>query len=195
MIKIKICPLSSLEEYVPVRGAILDYGCGIGIFDFILASRSEQRHIVAYDVDNAKIEIAKKANNFKDRLKFEHKAEIDLPYNTYDSVIISDVLYLLPFNRQEEIIKDCFAKLKDKGTLIIKEVDTKPRWKYMVNYLQETISVKIIGLTKGNSFYFRSSGDYEELLRNSGFAVKMARLDSGYIYPHTAYIGTKSSII
>jgi len=159
-----------------------------------MADRSGQRRIDACDIDAAKIEIAGKANCFGDRLKFECKAGSDLHHGTYDSIVICDVLYLLPYDRQEELIRNCRAQLKEAGTLLIKETDKKPRWKYLVNLCQETFSVKIAGITRGGKFYFRGSEGYERLLLDCGFAVRTVRLDRGYLHPHIVYIGTNNNL-
>jgi hypothetical protein len=71
-------------------------------------------------------------------------------------------------------------------------MDTKPRWKYAWNLLQESLAVKLIGFTLGERFYFRSQSEYQKILEQIGFTVRPVPLDKAYWYPHIAYICTKS---
>ncbi|MGB3863897.1 MAG: hypothetical protein WA915_17620, partial [Candidatus Aminicenantaceae bacterium] len=100
-------------------------------------------------------------------------------------------LYLIPYDKQELILQKCYQSLQPGGILIIKEMDTAPRWKYAWNLFQETFAVKLIGFTLGERFYFQSQKDYKGILQRIGFSVKPVPLDKGYWYPHIVYVCTK----
>jgi hypothetical protein len=116
-----------------------------------------------------------------------------MEYPQGDVFTLVDVLYLISSDKHEPIIRKCYQSLPQGGTLIIKEMDTKPRWKYIWNLIQETLAVKLIGFTLGERFYFRSQKDYTDILQRAGFAVKPIPMHPGYWYPHIVYVCTKPS--
>ena len=192
-IKLKICPLVRLESFFPKEGKIIDLGCGNGLFPNILGIGSFPRRIVGMDMDETKITVAERTKGRLANIEYSVGNIVTMDYPTGDVFSLIDVLYLIPYEAQEAILKKCAEALSPEGTLIIKEMDTRPRWKYIWNYCQETLAVKIIGFTLGERFYFRSSNNFENLLINLGFRVNTVRLDRGYWYPHIAYICTRAS--
>ena len=190
-IKLKICPLIKLEEYFPKGGTIVDLGCGNGLFPNILSLGSLERRIIGLDLDEKKIEVANRIKSLDSNIIYQIGDVVDAKYPKGDVFTLVDVLYLIPFDKEEIVLKKCYQSLSKDGTLIIKEMDTQPRWKYTYNLFQETLAVKLIGLTLGERFFFRSKEDYFEILTKIGFSVKPILLHSGYGYPHIAYICTK----
>ena len=115
-----------------------------------------------------------------------------LPAESYDCITIPDVLYLLPGDGKYRLLSDCFDALKPGGLLLLKEVDTKPRWKYAVAKAEEVLAVKIARFTQGNAVDFLPSGDCTELLGNIGFeGAEVMRLDRGYPHPYVLVSGKR----
>jgi SAM-dependent methyltransferase len=193
-IKLKICPLVRLESLFPEEGKIVDLGCGNGLFPNILGIGSYRRHIVGADLDETKIAAAERTKGRLTNIEYAVGNIVTMDYPTGDAFSLVDVLYLIPYEAQETILQKCARALAPGGTLIIKEMDTRPRWKYIWNYFQETLAVKIIGFTLGERFYFRSRDNFENLLSGMGFRVDTVRLDKGYWYPHIAYVCTRESM-
>jgi 2-polyprenyl-6-hydroxyphenyl methylase/3-demethylubiquinone-9 3-methyltransferase len=191
-IKLKICPLLPLEEYFPKEGTIIDLGCGNGLFPNILSLGSPERQVIGLDLDEKKIEVANATKIPSAQITYQLGDVIEADYPPGDVFTLVDVLYLIPYDKHEPIIQKCYQSLPPGGTLIIKEMDTKPRWKYVWNLFQETLAVKLIGFTMGERFYFRSQKDYTDILQGIGFRVQPFPLHSSYWYPHIAYICTKS---
>jgi 2-polyprenyl-6-hydroxyphenyl methylase/3-demethylubiquinone-9 3-methyltransferase len=191
-IKLKICPLLQLEAYFPRQGTIIELGCGNGLFSNILSLGSSERQVIGLDLDEKKIHVANETKTQGAQTTYQIGDVVCADYPQGNVISLIDVLYLIPFDNQELMLRKCYQSLPPGGTLIIKEMDTKPRWKYAWNLLQETLAVKLIGFTLGERFYFRSQSDYMEILQRLGFSVKPIALHSGYWYPHIAYISTKS---
>lgn len=190
-IKLKICPLLQLEKYVPKEGKIMDLGCGVGLFTNIMALGSSARFIEASDISAKKINIAKKTIGHRKNIRFSINSMQNFNDSSFDAIVVTDALYLIPFAQQEQILRQCFRKLSGDRLLLIKEVDTSPYWKYFLNLIQETIVVKLFKFSEGDSFFFRSSADYKNLLSKIGFEVKVTRLDKDQTYPHIVYICKK----
>ncbi|MBN1223123.1 MAG: class I SAM-dependent methyltransferase [Candidatus Aminicenantes bacterium] len=190
-IKLKICPLIRLETLFPRQGRIVDLGCGNGLFPNILSLGSEERQIIGIDLDLKKLAIADQTKSGAAPIDYQPGNVVEVDYPEADVFSLVDVLYLIPYEKQEVILRKCARALSPGGTLVIKEMDMRPRWKYVWNNIQETLAVKIIGFTLGERFFFRSSSDFQSLLTALGFEVKTVAMDKGYWYPHIAYVCTR----
>lgn len=190
-IKLRICPLIALETHFPREGTIIDLGCGNGLFPNILSMGSTDRRIIGIDLDQKKIEVANQTKAQGSPITYQLGDVVEADYPRGDVFSLVDVLYLIPYQKQEIILQKCHEALRPRGTLIVKEMDTAPRWKYAWNLVQETLAVKLIGFTLGERFFFRSQKEFFEILQGVGFSVKAVPLHQGYWYPHIAYICTK----
>jgi len=190
-IKLKICPFLKIETFFPKKGKFIDLGCGNGLFANILKLKSPDREIFGFDLDEKKIRAAQKTQKERSHIKFQRGNIIEMDYPEGNVFSLIDVLYLIPPDKQEIILEKSYSALEKRGFLIIKEMDTKPFWKYLWNLIQETAAVKIIGLTLGGKFYFRSRKEYLQILNELGFKVSLVRLHKGYWYPHIIYVCEK----
>jgi len=193
-VKFRICPLLRAEAYVPDRGDLVDLGCGNGLFPAILKLGAPARRILGLDLDPRKIAVARQALAGVPGLDFTLGDVLAFDYPPADIYTLIDVLYLLPFEAQDAVLAKCRAALRPGGTLVIKEMDKKPRWKYLWNSVQETVAVKIIGFTLGRAFHFRGREETLARLRTLGFEASAVRLDRGYGYPHILYLARKDGV-
>ena len=195
-IKLKIAPFLKLEEYVPKKGRILDLGCGRGVFANIMALSSDDREIEGSDIDKRKIDVARRTVSSGKNLSFQISSIFNISQtgnHKYDAVILSDILYLIPLSQYENIFKACFNIINSGGVLIVKEMNTRPYWKYILTLFQETLAVKVTKFTfsYNEKFELHSCDVFKRILSNVFPRVKDVRLDKGYAYPHIAYICKK----
>jgi SAM-dependent methyltransferase len=127
-VKLCICPLRQVETYFPEKGKIIDLGCGNGLFAGILKLGSPERTLLGYDLDEKKLAVARHVPGRDSGLDFfpGDIARIDFPAADVFSLI--DVLYLIPFEKQDRVIRKCSDSLSPRGLLFIKEMDKRPRW-------------------------------------------------------------------
>lgn len=190
-IKLRICPLLRAEAYFPDRGEVVDLGCGNGLFPAVLKLGAPSRRVLGLDLDARKIAAARKALANVPHLDFRLGDLMAFDYPPADVYSLVDVLYLLPFEAQDMILARCREALRPGGTLLIKEMDKRPRRKYLWNLIQETVAVKVVGFTLGHRFYFRGREKTLSRLRTLGFETGAVRLDRGYGYPHILYLARK----
>ena len=181
----------ALNRITPDSGNILDIGCGIGFSTHIIALNKSNIMVEGIDIDAKKVEVA--SSYFKDERKSFQVADINQMEITkkYDSIVISDTFYLISPQNQAGLIKKTVKSLSENGTLIVKEIDSFPKWKYFVNYVQETFMVKGICFTRGDQFYFMDSHFYEEQFSENSLSFKKKPFHHKYCYPHVIYIGRK----
>jgi O-methyltransferase involved in polyketide biosynthesis len=109
-------------------------------------------------------------------------------------VTVLDVLYLVPYDVQERLLAACATRLAPGGVIVLKETAEVPRWKAWLNRVEETLAVRVLRLTVGGRFYFRTRADWHALFERLGFAVETIPLDRGYYHPHVLFVARKNAL-
>ena len=190
-IRWRVCPLPAIAAHVPDHGTIIDLGCGHGLFTQMLAREAPRRGVIGIDLDARKIALAQQLTNTLPNLRFRVGDVAAIDTLPAQAVTILDVLYLVPYEAQEHLLAVCAQKLAPMGVIVLKEMAERPRWKVWCNLLEETLAVRVLRLTLGDKFYFRSCADWQALFRKLGFAVETVPLDHGYYHPHVLFIAKK----
>lgn len=186
------CPFLRIEQFVPKKGLIIDYGCGYGIFSNILSILSREREIYGFDISQTRIEEAEKIITKDKKINFlSDKNKIEALIKISDCVTMIDVICYFPEHEKEKILKSVYNNFKAGSILIIKDIQKKISIKYFWNYIQEIFAVKIIKITKADSLNFFNSEYMCNLLQNIGFKVRVVDISKNYLYPHILYFCTK----
>jgi ubiquinone/menaquinone biosynthesis C-methylase UbiE len=188
-----LIPFHKIISYLPEQGILLDLGCGHGLFLALARREKPNLHLMGIDVSEGKITAARKAfQTFNNTVPQLTVIDInDLPEQSVDVISIIDVLYLVPIDRWDSILKKCYHCLKPGGRLLLKEMDRSHTWKLAVLYLEETLAVKMLGLTLGKQFTFPEREEIRRRLSYAGFDVEEIPIHRGYPVPHHLWIGTK----
>jgi 2-polyprenyl-6-hydroxyphenyl methylase/3-demethylubiquinone-9 3-methyltransferase len=182
------CPMAAVVARVPERGRLLEVGCGHGLFANECALRHPGLQVLGIDPARAKIEAARATLRERDNVRFALGGLETLEERDFDAVAILDVLYLVPRAGWPEFLRACHRALRPGGRLLLKEVDVRPRWKFYRCLLQETLSVRLLGITLGAELAFASRDQMRGLLEAAGFRdVAIRDLGAGYLTPHVLY--------
>jgi 2-polyprenyl-3-methyl-5-hydroxy-6-metoxy-1,4-benzoquinol methylase len=184
-----VCPMRKIAAYAPQHGVIVDLGCGHGLFTQLLAREQPTRDVIGVDLDAHKVELAQKLNIPNLRVIVGDVGAIDLP--PVDAVTILDVFYLVPYDLQAMLIQVCAARLAPGGAILLKEMAETPRWKVALNWLEETLAVRVLRITIGGEFYFRPRADWVRLFESAGMQVEVIPIDRGYYHPHVLFVARK----
>lgn len=192
------CPFPAVTAAVPERGRVLEVGCGHGLFAAYLAMAAPGRAVSGVDIDAAKIALGRRVA----RRAVEQGADLHLavgsagqiPPGPWNAVVIVDVLYLLDAAAQRALLSACAEQLAPGGVLVIKEMGTTPRWKSRWNLAQETLSVRVLGITAaepaaGPAFTFLPSTAVTELLAAAGLRTEVHPVDRHRPHPHQLIVG------
>jgi len=186
------CPFGRLIDRFPTTGTVLDVGCGHGLLINLLArdaSRSGLR-LHGIDHDAAKIETARRTA--RPGVAFSATPLPALPEAAYDAVSIFDVLYTVRRELWADILRGCHRVLRPGGRLILKEVIDRPRWKYWAIMAQESLSVSVFGITKGERPHFEAPETYRAAVEDAGFRIAEDRpLSSANWISHYLFVGLK----
>ena len=187
------CPFGPLIDRFPTKGSVLDVGCGHGLLINLLA-RDPSRcglQLVGIDHDAAKIERARRTA--PSGVDFSTRALHAFSEAAFDALSIVDVLYTVKRQAWDEILGGCFRALRPGGQLIVKEVVDRPRWKYWAIMAQETLSVSLFGITKGERPHFEAPSTYRDAIAGVGFTIVEERpLASANWISHYLFVAQKS---
>ena len=190
--RILLVPFDQLLDYLPRQGRIMDLGCGHGLFLALAKQEKSQLQVIGIDLSEEKIAGARLLFNTAGTVGRLAVADIaDFPRETVDAISMIDVLYLVPIEQWDRILSNCYRCLKPGGTLILKEMDRSIAWKFALLYFEETLAVKILGLTLGKQFTFPEPEEIRRRMESAGFAVRAVPLHAGYFVPHQLWLGTK----
>jgi 2-polyprenyl-3-methyl-5-hydroxy-6-metoxy-1,4-benzoquinol methylase len=193
-------PFAALERDVPREGDVLEVGCGHGLFSTYLALTSPTRQVMGIDIDGEKIELAQHATARlapgEGDVRFEHRPAGDIPRidGGWQAIVFADVLYLTSAAGRHALLAECVDALAPGGSLIVKEVDTRPRLKAMLAQGQEFVSTRVIRITHGEEMDFPTSDELESVLHDLGLSTRARRIDQGYLHPHCVVIGVKPPV-
>ncbi len=186
-------PLRAVAAQVPCQGRVLELGCGHGLLSLYLALTAPERSVVGVDVDDRKVEIAAQAAKPVANCRFELTPPGDVPRGPWAGIAIVDVLYLLEPQAQRWLLQACLARLGPDGVLVVKEMGPSPAWKARWNTLQETLAVRLLGLTSGEGcFYFLRPEELAATMGSTGLTVRHRPLHRGYPHPHHLLVASRT---
>jgi 2-polyprenyl-3-methyl-5-hydroxy-6-metoxy-1,4-benzoquinol methylase len=188
--------MRAVVAQLPARGRVLEVGCGHGLFSLTAALDGVGRRAVrGIDVDGDKIAHGRRAAARARELGADCEVSAAepgfLPAGPWDAIVVVDVLYLLDAEVQRSLLARCAASLAPGGVLLVKEVDVVPRWKFRWNVVQETLSVRLLGITEGSEMTFLGAAGIGAAMEDAGLAVRHLALGRGYPHPHHLAVGTR----
>jgi 2-polyprenyl-6-hydroxyphenyl methylase/3-demethylubiquinone-9 3-methyltransferase len=183
-----LAPLRRVAAEVPLRGRVLDLGCGHGLFANLLAVTSPARQILGIDPSADKLAVARRSSRGLANVRYQQGRADDVTERDFDAISILDVLYLLPDDEKLAVLRRCWALLAPGGTLLVKTNDTRPWWKYGIVRAEEELMVRALGLTLGGQIHFRGIPQYMGLLRAAGFEPRVLEIDGGRPAPHRLFV-------
>ena len=184
--------LAFVERFVPRNGFIVDLGCGHGLFACLLRESSDNRRVLGIDLDPRKIEVARGAVRDTQWLRSEVGDIVTDPPPKCDVVTIVDVLYLLPFEQQEQVLRNAASALGEGGPVVVKAQERRTDPRYAITYLQETITVSL-GFTRGGRerFFFPTREEALAMFERAGFVVEVEDMPNRP-YTDVVYLARKA---
>jgi len=180
--------LEEISQFLPAEGKVFEIGCGFGLFGLYFARVSPRLVIRGVDVDAQRIQLAQRAQR---RLGLDNvdfavgdALTVRLP-DGLDGCYALDLLHHLPRRAARSLIAHVYEQLRPGGVFIVKDVDTRPRYKMAFTWLLDVM------MTRGERPQYWSVADMTGELRTPGFDVIRYAMVDVLPYPHELYVCTK----
>lgn len=181
--------LEELGQYMPASGNVLEIGCGFGLFSLYFGLARPGLKILGVDLNEGRIAAAQDAKSRLDvdnvEFKVDDARDIDL-VDGLDVIYMLDILHHIPPDSARALLRQCYDHLDAGGLLIVKDVDTRPRYKMAFTWLLDVL------MTKGEFPDYWSHDDMMGALEECGFQVHRHALVDVLPYPHQLYICRKT---
>jgi SAM-dependent methyltransferase len=106
---------------LPLKGDILDLGCGYGYISYMLMLTSGERRITGVDNDSYKIKIAQNGYLKNDKITFTEADITEYPVTPQDAFVLGDILHYLSYDKQISLLQTCIRNLNPGGMILIRE--------------------------------------------------------------------------
>jgi len=174
---------------------VLEVGCGHGLLCALVADAWPDAEVVGVDVDARKIAWARASVGRLPRARFElGPAQGLLPAEAgrFDSVLVADVLYLLPLAEQRALLATCRRLLRPGGRLVLKEAEDDRGWRTWKALWQERLMVLALGRTRASgALHFVPRETTVALLVGEGFRVDdVSSWKRHSTTPHVRFLAT-----
>jgi hypothetical protein len=177
-----IVPWRKVVDEIPSTGVLLDYGCGHGLFLCYCKIFRPDLILIGLEPDARKKAVLQK---MKDVRIIDNLSEIE---NRIDCIVVSDVFYAINPDSHKLLLASLTNYLSNDGIFIIKEIVNRPRIKYWFNILHEMLTMKMFGVTEGDSINLLPVRHYGSMLSHHFAVIKGSAIDDGYLWPHYLFV-------
>ena len=180
--------LEEIGQYLPPSGAVLDIGCGFGLFSLYYAATGPGRFIRGLDLDGRRIAMARRAaarlgiDNVAyeeaDARHFKGAGEVAAAY-------MLDIVHHVPPAAVRPLLGELARCLPPGGTLLVKDVDTRPAAKRWFTWALDKL------MAPRTPVRYWSAEELSQALREAGFSVRRHAMVDFLPYPHVLYVATR----
>jgi predicted O-methyltransferase YrrM len=180
--------LEEIAQFLPRTGNVVEIGCGFGLFGLYFARALPQLTLHGFDHAAGRIDLAESARR---RLGLTNitfavgDARTEVLPESLDAVYTLDILHHLEPSDARDVLARVYDSLRAGGTLIVKDVDTRPRYKMAFTWLLDVL------MTRGERPRYWSRVELTETLRGLGFSVVRYAMVDALPYPHELYVCMK----
>jgi len=182
--RLAIAPLAALgNEVMPLQGPILSLGSGVSAIERYLAELNPRLEIEGIDLDSGREALVRStaARAPRVQLRLGDAVQLDEP-PIYDAVLVCDVLHHLDPEQHKPLATGVAQALRQGGVCIVKDLDTRPRWKHTWNRAHDRL------IAGPAPIYCQTPDDTANLLAAAGLRPeKIQRTDRRW-EPYAHYI-------
>jgi SAM-dependent methyltransferase len=180
--------LEEIGQYLPSEGAVVDLGCGFGLFGLYFGITHPGIHVIGLDKQPRRIEMAQAAC---DRLGVRNvsfvvgDAESYVQTEPLRAAYMVDLLHHIPRPAAVSLVSSLALHLVPGGHLLIKDIDTKPTYKRWFTWALDK------GMDWRAPVAYWQMLDVIALLSSLNLSAVRHSMVDYMPYPHVLYIATK----
>jgi 2-polyprenyl-3-methyl-5-hydroxy-6-metoxy-1,4-benzoquinol methylase len=177
--------LDEIGQYLPPSGVVLDIGCGFGLFSLYYAALRPERFVRGIDLNGGRIAMACQAASRLeienvhyeqgDARDFRGEGEVSAAY-------MLDLVHHVPRQSVAPLLHQLWRCLPPGGTLVVKDVDTRPAPKRWFTWALDRI------MAPTTPVHYWSASELTEALESAGFTVRRHAMIDVLPYPHVLYV-------
>jgi len=177
--------LDEIGQYLPDGGRVLDVGCGFGLFSLYYAALRPSLQLLGVDRDRRRIDLARRAavrlgiGNVAYAVGDAQALAVE---EAVDAAYMLDIVHHLPRAAVAPLLAYLHASVRPGGRLLVKEVDTRPRYKRWFTHALDRL------MDPRSAVCYWSSEDLARLLEGVGFRVFRHQMVDYLPYPHVLYV-------
>jgi|SRR5919108_1024521 2-polyprenyl-3-methyl-5-hydroxy-6-metoxy-1,4-benzoquinol methylase len=180
--------LDEIGQYLPTRGAVLDIGCGFGLFSLYFAAVAPGRFVRGLDVSERRIGMARRAARRLsiDNVAYDHGDARDFKGDgEVAAAYMLDIVHHVPPDAVGPLLRQLLRCLGPGGVLVVKDVDTSPAPKRWFTWALDR------AMAPRTPVHYWSREELTATLEATGFRVRRHLMVDLLPYPHILYICDK----
>jgi len=177
--------LEEIGQYLPASGAVLDIGCGFGLFSLYYASTAPGRFVRGLDLSARRIAMARRAGRRLglDNVTYDLGDVCDVTGDTeVAAVYMLDIVNHVPPATVPALLAQLRRCLPPGGRLLVKDVDTRPAAKRWFTWALDRL------MAPRTPVRYWSTEELTAALERAGFGVHRHLMVDLLPYPHVLYV-------
>jgi hypothetical protein len=102
-------------------------------------------------------------------------------------VLCLDVLHMMPFSDQEQLLARYAEALEPGGVIVVREADASAGWRFLAVSAGNRAKALFFGHWK-QTFHFRAAADWHALFENLGFDVGRVGTGDGTPFANVLFV-------
>jgi ubiquinone/menaquinone biosynthesis C-methylase UbiE len=178
--------IEEIGQYLPSHGAVLDVGCGFGLFSLCFAGSNPDIHIHGLDLDPWRIAMAQRAAVKLGicNVSFAVADVCDVKWpDGLCGIYMLDLIHHIPRESVRPLLSRLTGQLAVGGRLVVKDVDVSPSYKRAFTWLLDK------GMSPRAAVRYWPQREVVALLKSLNLTVYKHAMVDYLPYPHMIYIG------
>ena len=189
--KLRFDPLTRMLSTLPRDlGRVLDAGAGRGQFGLLLYELSACQSLRGIDTDPRKVSAAQIAAG--SAAHFEVRDLLDFPADSFDTLLLFDVLHYLPLDEQDELLRRAAASRACRR-MLIRELDASAGARSSMTRSGEFLA-QLFGVHRGRADrHYRPAAELCALLTELGFRCQVQGASEGTPFGNVLIVAERSA--
>ena len=183
--------LDEISQYLPPSGAVLDLGCGFGLFSLYFAQTLPDLRLHAVDLDARRVGIAQEAARRLGLGNVEYAVGDVRQFRAeraYAGAYMLDIVHHIEPETVRPLLAELHTALSPGACLLVKDVDTRPAYKRWFTHALDVL------VSPGSPPHYWAAETLQMALEDAGFQVFRHSMVDLLPYPHVLYICRKTRV-